>query len=130
MRLLLSICLLLASVVSARAQSLTWPAPGSPMHGEASLDGQLTTGAETPAERVKPSDRPLRLSAMLAWTITADDGKGPLVWLTGAPAPCGDQVRIAVDARADAGIRRDALRCDNRRAIRAFKRTLLPPDIA
>lgn len=128
MRLLLSICLLLASVVAARAQALTWDTPGSPMHGEALLGGSAAGQAQ--AERPTPPEQTLRLSAALAWTITGDDGGGPLVWMTGAPAPDEQTSGFRTVSPADMRVRDDAPPRDDRRAIRAFKRTLLPPDIA
>lgn len=122
MRLLLSICLLLASVVAARAQSFSWPTPGALAFGETVQDSQA--GGEV--QRAEPS---VRLGQALAARVTGDDGKAPTLWLTGVQPPRAHVGRLA-QATAGVSFRGVARPTDDRRAIRAFRRVLLPPDIA
>ena len=126
MRLLLSICLLLASVQAARAQGVTWPAPGSPMHGETLRDSRAATTPTSPAGR-------LEASGESAWLNTAfggmgDDGKSRTAWATGAWAPFEDISGFG-PGNGDVGYGGDLPR-DDRRAIRVFRRVLLPPDVS
>lgn len=121
MRLLLSICLLLASVVAARAQSLSWPTPGAPTFGETVQDSYAAADAQCR----EPSGR--CLDQALAETAAGDDGKAPMVWMTRAPSPRVD-VGCVAHAAAEPGVYPSDAPCDDRRAIRAFRRVLLPPD--
>lgn len=125
MRLLLSICLLLASVVSARAQSLTWPAPGMLMSGETIHDSQAAADSqcvESPGGC---------LSQALGDRVSGDDGKATTTWMTAVRATTATTADVAglAPRSVEAGFQRAAPPPDARRAIRAFRRVLLPPDL-
>ncbi len=116
MRLLLSICLMLASVVAGRAQALTWSAPSSPMHGEARHDGYASATADVAVEeRGKPSDA----------TVFGDDTAAGSVSVSRERL-----LRVAPEAGPDIWSSDDALPSDDRRAIRLFRRALALPDVA
>jgi len=129
MRLLLSLCLLLASVQAARAQGLTWPGPGSPMYGETQHDSYAAAIADAPpppAQCLKPTGENVCLSTAVAGSVTDDDGKRRTIWFTGAWAPPEEVLCFGPGDGESYG---DQLPCDDRRAIRVFKRVLMPPDI-